>query len=78
VACDARKCITFAADPVFGLQVPVECPDVPSNMLQPRETWADKSAYDEQAQRLAEMFQENFAQFESQVPPDVRLSKEGH
>jgi phosphoenolpyruvate carboxykinase (ATP) len=59
-------------DPVFGLHVPVEVPGVPAEVLQPRETWADKDAYDAQARELAAMFQHNFAQFADQVSPEVR------
>lgn len=49
--------IPFAADPVFGLAVPVRCPGVPDRLLRPREAWADPIAYDRQAARLAGMFQ---------------------
>jgi phosphoenolpyruvate carboxykinase (ATP) len=58
-------------DPVFGVQVPQSCPDVPSAVLNPRETWADKRAYDEQARRLAVMFSENFKQFAPEVSAEV-------
>ena len=51
------------ADPVFGLQIPSEIPNVPSNVLQPRSTWADGAAYDAQAARLADMFRKNFEKF---------------
>jgi phosphoenolpyruvate carboxykinase (ATP) len=50
-------------DPVFGLHIPVEVPGVPSEVLRPRETWSDASAYDAQAHELAAMFQENFEKF---------------
>jgi phosphoenolpyruvate carboxykinase (ATP) len=46
-------------------------PDVPPGILIPRNTWADPSAYDAQARRLARMFQENFAQYRSEVPAEV-------
>jgi len=59
-------------DPVFGLKVPKSCPDVPDKVLQPRNTWEDKSAYDAQAQKLANMFVENFEKFESEVTDEVR------
>lgn len=52
VACDTH--------PIFGLAMPRECPDVPSEILDPRNTWADQAAYDAQAQTLREMFQANF------------------
>jgi phosphoenolpyruvate carboxykinase (ATP) len=55
--------VEYAADPVFGLDVPTSCPDVPAEILQPRNTWADKSAYDAQAMKLHSMFEENFKKF---------------
>ena len=48
--------VAFAKDPVFGLDVPASCPGVPASVLQPREAWADKSAYDQRAAALAAMF----------------------
>ena len=50
-------------DPVFGLAVPTEIPGVPPEVLNPRTTWADPNAYDQQAKKLATMFRENFAKF---------------
>ena len=50
-------------DEVFGLAVPTEIPGVPADVLNPRETWTDAKAYDEQAKKLATMFRENFAKF---------------
>src|SRR5512146_21091 len=51
-------------DPIFGLSVPKHVPNVPSDVLRPRETWSDPAAYDAQARKLAAMFRENFAKFE--------------
>jgi phosphoenolpyruvate carboxykinase (ATP) len=59
-------------DPVFGLHVPTDIQGVPSEILNPRTTWSDKSAYDAQAQKLAGMFRENFAKFEKFVPAGVK------
>ena len=50
----------FRTDPVFGLSVPAAIPDVPHEVLVPRDTWADGDAYDAQAKKLAEMFRANF------------------
>jgi phosphoenolpyruvate carboxykinase (ATP) len=58
-------------DPIFGVEVPTACPDVPAEFLQPRATWADKDAYDRTARRLATMFEENFAAYAAGVPPEV-------
>ena len=43
--------------------VPAKCPDVPSEILNPKNTWTDKNAYDEQAKKLANMFVENFKEY---------------
>ncbi len=59
-------------DPIFGVQVPVSCPDVPAEVLQPRNTWSDKEAYDRQARDLARRFNENFKKYESGVSEGVR------
>jgi phosphoenolpyruvate carboxykinase (ATP) len=59
-------------DPIFGIQVPDSCPDVPAEILDPRNTWEDKDAYDAQAQKLAGMFAENFKQFEADASRGVR------
>ena len=50
-------------DPVFGLAVPQSVPNVPVEILDPRGTWSDSSAYDAQAKKLAEMFRRNFEKF---------------
>ena len=52
-------------DPVFGIDVITECPGVPAEILIPRNTWADKNAYDAKAHRLAELFRANFAAYSS-------------
>ena len=59
-------------DPVFGLNVPKEVSGVPTEVLDPRGTWEDKDAYDEQAQKLADLFKQNFTKFESEVSEEVR------
>lgn len=58
-------------DPIFGVGVPISCPDVPGNVLQPRNTWSDKEAYDRQARDLARRFNENFKKYESGVSEGV-------
>ncbi len=66
--------VSMANDPIFGISVPTTCPDVPSELLQPRNTWKDKSAYDVAAKKLARMFRENFKSFEADAPEAVRAA----
>ena len=58
-------------DPVFGLAIPQECPNVPSNLLQPRNTWASADAYDEAARKLAKLFRENFVKYEEGATQEI-------
>lgn len=53
----------FTPDPIFGIHVPDRCPEVPSEVLVPRNTWKDPKAYDAKAKELAQRFQENFQRF---------------
>lgn len=62
---------TFAADPVFGLYIPQSVDGVPSEVLDPRRTWADGAAYDAQAAKLAGMFRENIKKFGDAVSPAI-------
>jgi phosphoenolpyruvate carboxykinase (ATP) len=64
--------IETTTDPIFGVNVPVSCPDVPAGVLQPRNTWTDKEAYDRQASDLARRFNENFKKYEAGVSEAVR------
>jgi phosphoenolpyruvate carboxykinase (ATP) len=66
--------VATEADPVFGIHVPTSCPDVPSEVLKPRNTWRDAAAYDAKAQHLAGLFQENFKQFEAGVSEEVKAA----
>ncbi|HJU54806.1 MAG TPA: phosphoenolpyruvate carboxykinase [Pyrinomonadaceae bacterium] len=59
-------------DPIFGLNIPVLCPDVPAEVLIPRNTWEDKDAYDQKAHDLARRFNENFKKYEDGVSEAVR------
>ncbi len=59
-------------DPIFGVGVPTSCPGVPADVLDPRRTWSDPSAYDAQARRLAALFAANVRNFGDSIPEDVR------
>jgi phosphoenolpyruvate carboxykinase (ATP) len=67
----ALDAVAFEKDPVFNLDIPVSCPDVPADVLKPRATWSDGAAYDEQAAKLARMFVANFKNFEQGVTAGV-------
>jgi len=60
------------ADPVFGIHTVTECPDVPKELLVPRETWDDHVAYDATASKLATLFKDNFTKYAEQVSENVR------
>tara|TARA_Y100000590_G_scaffold140051_1_gene160569 strand:+ start:7777 stop:9402 length:1626 start_codon:yes stop_codon:yes gene_type:complete len=68
------KGIDTKVDPIFDLHIPVEVPGIPTKILSPRDTWADKSDYDAAAHKLAAMFKENFSYFEGYVPKLVKES----
>jgi phosphoenolpyruvate carboxykinase (ATP) len=63
---------TFVEDPIFRVQVPTAVPGVPTEVLTPRNTWADPDAYDATARRLARMFHENFAYYADGVEDPIR------
>jgi len=62
---------TFDTDPIFGLHLPHAIDGVPSEVLDPRRTWADGNAYDAQASKLAGMFRDNITKFGAAVSPAI-------
>ena len=64
--------VATETDPVFGLHVPVECPGVPAEILNPRNTWKKAKNYDRQAQQLAAEFDKNFEKFADGVSEEIR------
>ena len=66
--------VEFETEPFFGLSIPLHVPDVPSEVLNPRNMWLDSAAYDAQAKKLAVLFAKNFEKFEAHAAPAVRAA----
>ena len=64
--------VEFETDPIFGLDLPKSCPNVPAEVLNPRNTWQDKDAYDQKAFELARAFHRNFGEYADAVSEEVR------
>ncbi|MBK9420233.1 MAG: phosphoenolpyruvate carboxykinase (ATP) [Flavobacteriales bacterium] len=63
--------VNYVEHPVFGVSIPTECPNVPSEVLQTRNTWKDKGAYDEQADKLAKAFRTNFDKYRENAAAEI-------
>jgi phosphoenolpyruvate carboxykinase (ATP) len=66
--------VEFRTDKYFGFAVPTALPGVPTEILNPVDTWKDKDEFDKTARALVGMFQKNFAKFEGKVDADVRAA----
>ena len=64
----------FRPDPIFKVEVPAHCSDVPDDVLWPRHTWEDKDAFDAKAKELAARFAKNFEEYADQAGPEVRAA----
>ncbi|OQY47718.1 MAG: phosphoenolpyruvate carboxykinase (ATP) [Anaerolineaceae bacterium 4572_78] len=71
------KDVEYTEDPIFGVSIPTSCPNVPPEVLIPKNTWEDKEAYDEYAKKLAGMFIENFHKFEDGVSVTEEIKEAG-
>ena len=63
--------VEFEQHPVFGLQMPTTCPNVPSEILNPRNTWNSAADYDQKANELAQKFIKNFEQYAEGVSAEI-------
>ncbi|WP_191083272.1 phosphoenolpyruvate carboxykinase [Roseococcus microcysteis] len=66
--------VEFVQDPFFGLMIPKSVPGIPAEVLNPRESWADKAAYDRTAAELVARFEKNFETFAGAVSEDVKAA----
>lgn len=63
--------ISFTKDDDFGFEIPESCPGVPSEVLNPKSTWADKKSFETTKGKLIGLFTENFKKFEAGVNTDI-------
>jgi phosphoenolpyruvate carboxykinase (ATP) len=63
--------VAYHTHPVFGMAIPDTCPNVPTEILNPRQTWANTADYDQKANQLAEAFNDNFVEYASQASPEI-------
>ncbi len=64
--------VETVVDPIFGLAVPQSCPNVPSELLNPKSTWSDAGQYDKAAQKLAGLFHNNFARYADASSDEIK------
>lgn len=63
--------VKYKTHEIFGLQMPESCPEVPAEILDPRNTWADKNVYDEKANNLAAQFVNNFSKYAEKASAEI-------
>ena len=66
--------VEYQEDTRFGFEIPLECPNVPSELLQPRNTWENSDEYDKTANKLVKMFNENFVRYSAGVSDEVNAA----
>lgn len=74
IHCGALAGASVASDPIFGFDVVTQCPNVPPEVMVPRNAWKDRPAFDAQAKKLAGLFRQNFAKYEEGVSEGVRAA----
>ncbi len=63
--------VEYKKHEIFGLHIPSTCPNVPSEILHPKNTWLNKEAYDTKANELANAFNKNFMQFADNANEEI-------
>lgn len=66
--------VPMEKEPVFGLNIPMQCPRVPKNILNPQKLWQNKDAFDEKRKFLAQLFNKNFERYESNVTEEIKTA----
>lgn len=66
--------VEYRQEPFFGLHVPTSCDDVPNKLLYPKDTWADGAEYDKTAQKLINLFTENFKQYSDYASDEIKAA----
>ena len=69
--------VIFEEDPIFRMAIPTTCPNVPAEVLNPKNTWTDKKAYDEKAKYLAGLFVRNFEKYADGVSAEILAAAPG-
>lgn len=64
--------VDYKADPIFGLHMPTTCPNVPEDILNPKNTWSDTNNYNAKAKSLAQSFIKNFEQFAEAADEEIK------
>ena len=67
--------VQYQHHPVFDLEMPMSCPAMPSEILNPRTTWKDKETYDQNALILAQAFVSNFKQYHQYTDNELLMSE---
>jgi phosphoenolpyruvate carboxykinase (ATP) len=66
--------VEMETEAVFGLRIPLECPRVPKNILNPQKLWQNKEAFDEKRKFLAQLFNKNFERYAENVTEEIRAA----
>ena len=66
--------VAYTPHSVFGMEIPQSCPNVPAEILNPRNTWSDKEAYDAKANQLASEFTKNFEKYASMANDETKAA----
>jgi phosphoenolpyruvate carboxykinase (ATP) len=61
-------------DPVFGLEIPTKCPNVPDEILVPKNTWSDQGAFEKTAAKLAQLFADNFQKYTDHASEEIQAA----